>query len=230
MFISGLPLRAIFSVIFAVLSLASTVAAQDKPTGAPSPSDATALPILNLNPLARPTHEKTIVKQDGLFDFTPPRMIKPMGMITPSDRGESSTAQGGAGSASGPLRITLEQALARAVTCHAIVATAAGVSAAHYHHKALQSDYFPKVGAYLVNLHYNKFMGDTIQLFARRPLIPTVSRTVPPDEAPSWYWLKSDYQAFSLAGWWNALVSVPLFILLFFGWLWRAFLWARFCG
>jgi hypothetical protein len=52
--------------------------------------------------------------------------------------------------------------------------------------------------------------------------------TVPPDEVPSWYWLKSDYQEFSLAGWWNALVSVPLFILLFFGWLWRVFLWARF--
>ncbi|HEV2667937.1 MAG TPA: hypothetical protein VG324_23670 [Blastocatellia bacterium] len=52
--------------------------------------------------------------------------------------------------------------------------------------------------------------------------------TVPPDELPSWYWLKSDYQVFSLAGWWNALVSVPLFILLFFGWLWRVFLWARF--
>src|SRR5215475_9377463 len=173
MFTSGLSLRAIFSVIFAVLSLASTVAAQDKPTGAPSPSDATALPILNLNPLARPTHEKTIVKQDGLFDFTPPRMI------TPSDRGESSTAQGGAGLASGPRRITLEQALARAVTCHAIIATAAGVSAAHYHHKALQSDYFPKVGAYLVNIHYNKFMGDTIQLFRRGIIFPTLTRAVP---------------------------------------------------
>jgi hypothetical protein len=52
--------------------------------------------------------------------------------------------------------------------------------------------------------------------------------TVPPDELPSWFWLKSDYQVISLAGWWNALVSVPLFILLFFGWLWRVFLWARF--
>ena len=51
---------------------------------------------------------------------------------------------------------------------------------------------------------------------------------VPPDELPSWYWLKSDYQGLSLAGWWNVLVSVPLFILLFFGWLWRVFLWARF--
>jgi hypothetical protein len=51
---------------------------------------------------------------------------------------------------------------------------------------------------------------------------------VPPDELPSWYWLKSDYQTLTLAGGWNALVSAPLFILLFFGWLWRAFLWARF--
>jgi hypothetical protein len=51
---------------------------------------------------------------------------------------------------------------------------------------------------------------------------------VPPNEAPLWYWLGSDYQVLSLAGWWNALVSVPLFILLFFGWLWRVSLWARF--
>src|SRR5262245_35787186 len=51
---------------------------------------------------------------------------------------------------------------------------------------------------------------------------------VQPDEVPSWYWLNSDYRTLSLAGWWNALVSVPLFILLFFGWLWRVFLWARF--
>ena len=59
-------------------------------------------------------------------------------------------------------------------------------------------------------------------------LVAILLITVPPDEAPSWYWLKSDYQVFSLAGWWNALVSVPLFMLLFFGWLWRTFLWARF--
>jgi hypothetical protein len=51
---------------------------------------------------------------------------------------------------------------------------------------------------------------------------------VSPGELPSWYWLKSDYQVLSLAGWWNALVSAPLFILLFIGWLWRMFLWARF--
>jgi hypothetical protein len=59
-------------------------------------------------------------------------------------------------------------------------------------------------------------------------LVTFLMINVPPDELPSWYWLNSGYQTLSLAGWWNALVSVPLFILLFFGWLWRAFLWARF--
>ncbi|HEV2667938.1 MAG TPA: TolC family protein [Blastocatellia bacterium] len=88
-------------------------------------------------------------------------------------------SQAGAGSASGPLRITLEEAMARAVASHALVAASAGVSAAHFHHKALQSEYFPKVGAYLVNIHYNKFMGDTFQLFRRGIIFPTVSRTVP---------------------------------------------------
>jgi hypothetical protein len=59
-------------------------------------------------------------------------------------------------------------------------------------------------------------------------LVITLMINVLPDELPSWYWLKSGYQGLSLAGWWNVLVSVPLFILLFFGWLWRVFLWARF--
>src|SRR5262245_21521410 len=59
-------------------------------------------------------------------------------------------------------------------------------------------------------------------------LVTFLMINVPPDEVPSWYWLNSDYRTLSLAGWWNVLVSVPLFILLFFGWLWRTFLWARF--
>src|SRR5215475_201799 len=179
MFTSSRPYRKFFPGAFAALLLASIVAAQDKPSGSPGAPDATALPILNLNPLARPTSEKTSVAKDSLFDFTLPRMMKPVGLIPPSNYGESSMAQAGVGPAQGPLRITLEEAMARAVACHALVAASAGVSAAHFHHKALQSDYFPRVGAYLVNLHYNKFMGDTIQLFRRGIIFPTVSRTVP---------------------------------------------------
>jgi hypothetical protein len=59
-------------------------------------------------------------------------------------------------------------------------------------------------------------------------LVTSLMIYVPPGELPSWYWLKGDYRVLSLAGWWNALMSAPLFILLFFGWLWRVFLWARF--
>ena len=36
------------------------------------------------------------------------------------------------------------------------------------------------------------------------------------------------YSPFSLAGWWQVLVSLPLLLILFFGWLWRAILWGRF--
>src|SRR4029453_14494055 len=178
MLTSSRLLRKFFSGAFAALLLTSIVAAQDKPSGAPGPHDATALPILSLNPLARPTSEKTSVAQDSLFDFTLSRM-KPVGLISPSNRGESSMAQAGAGPAQGPLRITLEEALARAVACHAVVLTAAGVSGAPWRHKAFQSDYFPRVGAYLVNIHFNKFMGDTFQLFRRGIIFPTVSRAVP---------------------------------------------------
>jgi hypothetical protein len=42
-----------------------------------------------------------------------------------------------------------------------------------------------------------------------------------------WYLAGSpDY--LSWAGWWYALVSVPLLLILFFGWLWRVILWGRF--
>jgi outer membrane protein TolC len=48
MFTSSRPLRTFFSGAYAALLLASIVAAQDKPSGAPGPSDATALPIQHL--------------------------------------------------------------------------------------------------------------------------------------------------------------------------------------
>jgi hypothetical protein len=53
MVISNRPLHAFLSGVFAVLLLALTAAAQDKPSGAPSLSDATAFSILNLLRQAR---------------------------------------------------------------------------------------------------------------------------------------------------------------------------------
>src|SRR6185503_2407285 len=35
-------------------------------------------------------------------------------------------------------------------------------------------------------------------------------------------------RALSLAGWWRLLVSLPLYVTLFYGWMWRVLIWARF--
>lgn len=41
-------------------------------------------------------------------------------------------------------------------------------------------------------------------------------------------WFFNDGTGLSLAGWWYALVSLPLLLILFFGWSWRIILWSRF--
>jgi hypothetical protein len=51
---------------------------------------------------------------------------------------------------------------------------------------------------------------------------------VPPGEFPAWHRSGgSESLTFSLAGWWHALVSIPLLNVLFLGWLWRLFIWGR---
>nr|AFK79233.1 conserved hypothetical protein [uncultured bacterium F41-01] len=53
-------------------------------------------------------------------------------------------------------------------------------------------------------------------------------RYVPPSEFPTWHRSGgSEHPVLSFAGWWHVLVSVPLLTVLFFGWLWRLFLWGR---
>ena len=44
--------------------------------------------------------------------------------------------------------------------------------------------------------------------------------------APIWHHNASG--GFTLARWWHVLVSLPLLLILFFGWLWRLMLWGRF--
>jgi len=59
-------------------------------------------------------------------------------------------------------------------------------------------------------------------------LIIALFRHVPPGEFPAWHKSGSgEHQVLSLAGWWHSLVSIPLLNVLFFGWLWRLFLWGR---
>lgn len=53
--------------------------------------------------------------------------------------------------------------------------------------------------------------------------------SLPDAEFPAWHLAEPGASTrFSLAGWWNGLVSVPLLLVLLFGWLWRVLLWARF--
>jgi hypothetical protein len=50
-----------------------------------------------------------------------------------------------------------------------------------------------------------------------------------PYEIPAWYRSGTGVlPTLSLAGWWHTLVSLPMLLALFLGWLWRVLLWDRF--
>jgi len=89
----------------------------------------------------------------------------------------------------GPLPIALPDAQARAMAARKAAELAKlNVAAARYHRQATQADYFPKVGSELVNLHFNKFLGQqfvlrntlrTIPLFNQNQSIFAVTVTQP---------------------------------------------------
>ena len=54
---------------------------------------------------------------------------------------------------------------------------------------------------------------------------------IPELQLPAWMRAGDGaFGRFSPAGWWHALVSIPLLLMFFLGSLWRIFLWARFLG
>lgn len=55
-----------------------------------------------------------------------------------------------------------------------------------------------------------------------------VMKYVPNSFLPDWHRVPGGAHERSLASWWHALVSLPLLLVLLFGWFWRVFLWARF--
>jgi hypothetical protein len=66
-------------------------------------------------------------------------------------------------------------------------------------------------------------------VFLAYAVIGALIRYVPSAAIPVWHGSGgSGALAFSAAGWWHALVSLPLLLVLFFGWLWRLCLWGRF--
>jgi hypothetical protein len=50
-------------------------------------------------------------------------------------------------------------------------------------------------------------------------------RVIAPGKILEWHMLTKEYLSFSWAGWWHILVSIPLFAILLFGWVWRLLLW-----
>src|SRR4030095_4391495 len=72
----------------------------------------------------------------------------------------------------GVRRITLDDAQAQAAASTMKNLARRGIDAAKYHRQAVQADYFPKLDASFLNQHYNKFMGQQIQLFRRDAEIP----------------------------------------------------------
>jgi hypothetical protein len=52
--------------------------------------------------------------------------------------------------------------------------------------------------------------------------------SVPLDLLPQWHAFGSGFAGRSLMGWWHTAVSLPLLLVLVFGWIWRLLLWTRF--
>lgn len=53
-------------------------------------------------------------------------------------------------------------------------------------------------------------------------------RLISVETIPDWHLLAKPSLSFSWAGWWHSLISIPIFLIFLFGWLWRLFLWNLF--
>lgn len=72
----------------------------------------------------------------------------------------------------------------------------------------------------------NSSWGDVIAVLAAYLAVVGVTSYVPP--ALISHWQRGTFAYFSLAGWWHVGISLPLLLIIFFGWLWRIVLWGRF--
>lgn len=70
--------------------------------------------------------------------------------------------------------------------------------------------------------------GELIAVVFAYGIAVTLILSVPHKGLPAWHLASGSSLAFSPAGWWHVLVSIPLLLVLVFGWLWRVLLWARF--
>ncbi|MGH9832515.1 MAG: TolC family protein [Blastocatellia bacterium] len=76
-------------------------------------------------------------------------------------------------------RITLEEAKDQAVNAasgQGAKLAQFSIEAAKQHRLAAQADYFPKVGAVFANFHFNKFLGQRIQIADRSVAVPLMNK------------------------------------------------------
>ncbi len=75
----------------------------------------------------------------------------------------------------------------------------------------------------------NSWLVDVLVIILAFAIVFSRYRILQPEMVPAWYKSEGGEQLIlSPAGWWSFFVSVPLFIILFLGWMWRVFLWGRF--
>jgi hypothetical protein len=55
-----------------------------------------------------------------------------------------------------------------------------------------------------------------------------LTQTFPTEDIPPWHKARGGGEGYSWAGWWHALVSAPVALVLLLGWLWRIFIWGLF--
>ena len=74
----------------------------------------------------------------------------------------------------------------------------------------------------LLDSHYGEIVVPVMAYVLVFPMLSYLSSDFIPQ------WQKTPAGTFSVAGWWHLLVSLPLLLILLFGWLWRMTLWGRF--
>lgn len=75
----------------------------------------------------------------------------------------------------------------------------------------------------------NSTLAEVLAVLATYSLIVLLLRFLPPNIFPLWYSPSGlGYPHLSWAGWWYAVISLPLLLLILLGWLWRILLWCRF--
>jgi hypothetical protein len=74
----------------------------------------------------------------------------------------------------------------------------------------------------------NGTIAEIVAIVAAYSIAFVLVRHLPALGMRPWYLAGENSTAMSLAGWWYSFVSLPLLLILFFGWLWRIVLWGRF--